>query len=112
MGKLVEEIFSHEDKDKDGYISHEEFWSQRTKICCLRCRQKTTASNFIITYYKIVIIILSTISYIHLSKDGAVNSESSKSLLLLPFSPYERKKPFLQKKKNLPPKKKNNERQS
>jgi FK506-binding protein 14 len=23
--KLVEEIFSHEDKDKDGYISHEEF---------------------------------------------------------------------------------------
>jgi len=35
-----------------------------------------------------------------------VNSESSKSLLLLPFSPYERKKPFLQKKKNLPPKKK------
>ena len=24
--KLVEEIFSHEDKDKDGYISHEE-WS-------------------------------------------------------------------------------------
>jgi len=28
-----------------------------------------------------------------------VNSESSKSLLLLPFSPYERKKPFLQKKK-------------
>ncbi len=23
--KLVEEIFSHEDKDKDGYISHTEF---------------------------------------------------------------------------------------
>ena len=23
--KLVEEIFSHEDKDKDGYISHDEF---------------------------------------------------------------------------------------
>ena len=23
--KLVEEIFSHEDKDKDGFISHEEF---------------------------------------------------------------------------------------
>ena len=23
--KLVEEIFSHEDKDKDGVISHEEF---------------------------------------------------------------------------------------
>lgn len=23
--KLVEEIFSHEDKDKDGYISHSEF---------------------------------------------------------------------------------------
>ena len=23
--KLVEEIFSHEDKDKDGLISHEEF---------------------------------------------------------------------------------------
>ena len=23
--KLVEEIFSHEDKDKDGYISHGEF---------------------------------------------------------------------------------------
>lgn len=23
--KLVEEIFQHEDKDKNGYISHEEF---------------------------------------------------------------------------------------
>ncbi len=23
--KLVEEIFSHEDKDKDGYISYDEF---------------------------------------------------------------------------------------
>jgi FK506-binding protein 14 len=23
--KLVEEIFGHEDKDRDGYISHEEF---------------------------------------------------------------------------------------
>jgi len=23
--KLIEEIFSHEDKDKDGYISHAEF---------------------------------------------------------------------------------------
>lgn len=23
--KLIEEIFSHDDKDKDGYISHEEF---------------------------------------------------------------------------------------
>ena len=23
--KLVEEIFSHEDQDKDGYISHSEF---------------------------------------------------------------------------------------
>ena len=23
--KLIEEIFSHDDKDKDGYISHDEF---------------------------------------------------------------------------------------
>ena len=25
QGQLIEEIFSHDDKDKDGYISHEEF---------------------------------------------------------------------------------------
>ena len=25
QGHLIEEIFSHDDKDKDGYISHEEF---------------------------------------------------------------------------------------
>ena len=25
QGQLIEEIFSHDDKDKDGYISHDEF---------------------------------------------------------------------------------------
>ena len=38
--KLVEEIFAHEDKDKDGLISHEEFSGPNTMNCKDYCNQQ------------------------------------------------------------------------
>ena len=51
--KLVEEIFSHEDKDKDGVISHEEFSGPKHDELWVDRNETSSTTTIFVTKWRI-----------------------------------------------------------